>query len=80
MSVLCQLYSLYEAIQEYKGACQAASSPDCTYALESGFFDEEEEGFQDRSALCEGPDGVPPGTLPLPVPRLSGSDWILESI
>uniref|UniRef100_A0A2K6SPL3 Protein FAM89A n=1 Tax=Saimiri boliviensis boliviensis TaxID=39432 RepID=A0A2K6SPL3_SAIBB len=35
MSLLCQLYSLYESIQEYKGACQAASSPDCTYALEN---------------------------------------------
>uniref|UniRef100_A0A8D0G9V1 Protein FAM89A n=1 Tax=Sphenodon punctatus TaxID=8508 RepID=A0A8D0G9V1_SPHPU len=45
MSLLCQLYSLYESIQEYKGACQAASSADCTYALENGFFDEEEEYF-----------------------------------
>uniref|UniRef100_A0A2K6LEU0 Family with sequence similarity 89 member A n=2 Tax=Rhinopithecus TaxID=542827 RepID=A0A2K6LEU0_RHIBE len=37
MSLLCQLYSLYESIQEYKGACQAASSPDCTYwRLDSG--------------------------------------------
>uniref|UniRef100_A0A8C5EXJ3 Protein FAM89A n=1 Tax=Gopherus evgoodei TaxID=1825980 RepID=A0A8C5EXJ3_9SAUR len=45
MSLLCQLYSLYESIQEYKGACQAVSSADCTYALENGFFDEEEEYF-----------------------------------
>uniref|UniRef100_A0A8C3SZM5 Protein FAM89A n=1 Tax=Chelydra serpentina TaxID=8475 RepID=A0A8C3SZM5_CHESE len=35
MSLLCQLYSLYESIQEYKGACQAASNADCTYALEN---------------------------------------------
>ncbi|XP_060609773.2 protein FAM89A [Anolis sagrei] len=45
MSLLCQLYSLYESIQEYKGACQAVSSADCAYALENGFFDEEEEYF-----------------------------------
>ncbi|XP_038250461.1 protein FAM89A [Dermochelys coriacea] len=45
MSLLCQLYSLYESIQEYKGACQAVSNADCTYALENGFFDESEEYF-----------------------------------
>ncbi|NWY65402.1 FA89A protein, partial [Erithacus rubecula] len=45
MSLLCQLYSLYESIQEYKGACQADSNADCSYALENGFFDEEEEYF-----------------------------------
>ncbi|KAJ7342228.1 hypothetical protein JRQ81_009726 [Phrynocephalus forsythii] len=45
MSLLCQLYSLYESIQEYKGACQAVSSADCAYALENGYFDEEEEYF-----------------------------------
>ncbi|XP_010020958.1 PREDICTED: protein FAM89A, partial [Nestor notabilis] len=45
MSLLCQLYSLYESIQEYKGACQADSNADCTYAMENGFFDEEEEYF-----------------------------------
>uniref|UniRef100_A0A669PGW6 Protein FAM89A n=1 Tax=Phasianus colchicus TaxID=9054 RepID=A0A669PGW6_PHACC len=33
MSLLCQLYSLYESIQEYKGACQADSNADCTYSL-----------------------------------------------
>lgn len=80
MSLLCQLYSLYESIQEYKGACQAVSSPDCTCALENGFSDEEEEGFQNQSSLREGQDGGPPGSLPLPVLHLSGSDWILESI
>uniref|UniRef100_A0A8C3CTK5 Uncharacterized protein n=1 Tax=Cairina moschata TaxID=8855 RepID=A0A8C3CTK5_CAIMO len=33
MSLLCQLYSLYESIQEYKGACQADSNADCTYLV-----------------------------------------------
>ncbi|XP_047377153.1 protein FAM89A [Sciurus carolinensis] len=76
MSLLCQLYSLYESIQECKGACQVASSPGCTHVRENGFFHEEEEGFQDQSPPCEGP----PGNLPLSVPRLSSSNWILESI
>uniref|UniRef100_A0A8C2Y6D0 Protein FAM89A n=1 Tax=Coturnix japonica TaxID=93934 RepID=A0A8C2Y6D0_COTJA len=33
MSLLCQLYSLYESIQEYKGACQADSNADCSYCM-----------------------------------------------
>ncbi|XP_021551830.1 protein FAM89A [Neomonachus schauinslandi] len=79
MSLLCQLYSLYESIQEYKGACQAASSPDCTYALENGFFDEEEEYFQEE--IChDGAGRGPRRDLSRPVSSLSGSDWILESI
>ncbi|NXY89904.1 FA89A protein, partial [Alcedo cyanopectus] len=45
MSLLCQLYSLYESIQEYKGSCQADPSADCSYAMENGFYDEEEEYF-----------------------------------
>uniref|UniRef100_A0ABI7XRQ6 Protein FAM89A n=1 Tax=Felis catus TaxID=9685 RepID=A0ABI7XRQ6_FELCA len=80
MSLLCQLYSLYESIQEYKGACQAASSPDCTYGLENGFFEEEEDYFQEQNALHDGRERGPPRDLPLPVSPLSSSDWILESI
>lgn len=78
MSLLCQLYSLYESIQEYKGACQAASSPDGTYALENGFFEEEEEFFQEPSLLLDGRQRGPPRDPR--DPALSGSDWILESI
>uniref|UniRef100_A0A8C2UYD1 Protein FAM89A n=2 Tax=Chinchilla lanigera TaxID=34839 RepID=A0A8C2UYD1_CHILA len=81
MSLLCQLYSLYESIQEYKVACQAASSPDCPYALENGFFDEEEEeDFREQASLHEDRARGPPGELPLPVSPLSSSDWILESV
>lgn len=80
MSLLCQLYSLYESIQEYKGVCQAASSPDCTYALENGFFDEEEEYFQEQNSLHDRRDRGPPRDLSLPVSSLSSGDWILESI
>ncbi|KAL4649150.1 protein FAM89A isoform X2 [Arapaima gigas] len=52
MSLLCQLWSLHESIQEYKGSCQdltAASSSDGPYAMENGYFDEEDEFYQDVS-------------------------------
>ncbi|XP_007936707.1 protein FAM89A [Orycteropus afer afer] len=80
MSLLCQLYSLYESIQEYKGACQAASSPDCLYALENGFFDEEEEYFQEQGRLHGRRERGVPRDMALPISSLSSSDWILESI
>ncbi|XP_004691137.1 PREDICTED: protein FAM89A, partial [Condylura cristata] len=80
MSLLCQLYSLYESIQEYKGACQAASSPDCSSALENGFFDEEEEYFLQQNALPDVRELGPPRDLSLSISPLSSSDWILESI
>ncbi|XP_040823853.1 protein FAM89A [Ochotona curzoniae] len=80
MSLLCQLYSLYESIQEYKGACQAAASPDCTYALENGFFDEDEEYFQEQSSLQDEKDGGLSRNGSLPVSSLSSSDWALGSL
>ncbi|XP_055473508.1 protein FAM89A [Psammomys obesus] len=79
MSLLCQLYGLYESIQEYKGACQATSSLDCPYALENGFFDEEED-FQEQGSLPDGQGRGCPRDLSLPVAHLSSSDWVLESI
>ncbi|XP_035279716.1 protein FAM89A isoform X1 [Anguilla anguilla] len=58
MSLLCQLWSLHESIQEYKGSCQdlsAASSADGPYGMENGYFDEDEEYYQDASPT-EQPD------------------------
>ncbi|KAM8947561.1 protein FAM89A [Pelodytes ibericus] len=80
MSLLCQLYSLYESIQEYKGACQAASSADCTYAIENGFFDEEEEYYQEAGDLHKGVRDDSEGNLAMNVPSISNEDWILENI
>lgn len=80
MSLLCQLYSLYESIQEYKGACQAASSAECTYAMENGYFDEEEEYYQEAGALHKGGREDSEGNLTLSVPPISNNDWILENI
>uniref|UniRef100_A0A8C3X4P4 Protein FAM89A n=1 Tax=Catagonus wagneri TaxID=51154 RepID=A0A8C3X4P4_9CETA len=81
MSLLCQLYSLYESIQEYKGACQAACSPDGTYALENGFFEEEEEEyFQEQDHLQDGRERSPPRDLPRPVSPIPSRDWVLGSL
>lgn len=73
MSLLCQLFSLHESIQEYKGAYLAAPSPD---ALENGFFDEDEDEAQGQNALCEGRARGPPGALAPPACALSGGDCI----
>ncbi|XP_036405070.1 sprT-like domain-containing protein Spartan [Megalops cyprinoides] len=60
MSLLCQLWSLHESIQEYKGSCQdlnAASSADGPYGMENGYFDEDDEYYQDTSITpTENPD------------------------
>ncbi|KAI4550347.1 hypothetical protein MJG53_019312 [Ovis ammon polii x Ovis aries] len=74
------LYSLYESIQEYKGACQAAASPDSTYALENGFFDEDDEYFQEQNSLQDGKERGPPRDLTLPVSPLPSGDWVLDSM
>ncbi|KFO34222.1 Protein FAM89A [Fukomys damarensis] len=59
---------------------KAAASPDCPYALENGFFDEEEEeDFREQASLREGRARGLPGDLLLPVSSLSSSDWILKS-
>uniref|UniRef100_A0A8C3TMH5 Protein FAM89A n=1 Tax=Catharus ustulatus TaxID=91951 RepID=A0A8C3TMH5_CATUS len=65
MSLLCQLYSLYESIQEYKGACQADSNADCSgILLEAGIF---------PSRLIELRFFCPS----LPVTHLNKNDWNL---
>ncbi|XP_029966476.1 protein FAM89A [Salarias fasciatus] len=52
MSLLCQLWSLHESIQEYKGS--AASS-----LMENGYFDEDDEYYPEPGATPTGeqPDG-----------------------
>ncbi|XP_023653009.2 protein FAM89A isoform X1 [Paramormyrops kingsleyae] len=50
MSLLCQLWSLHESIQEYKGSFQyltSGSSSDGPYGMENGYFDEDEEYYQE---------------------------------
>lgn len=50
MSLLCQLWSLYESIQEYKGAFQDISSSlcECSFNTENGYSEDEEEEDKDE--------------------------------
>lgn len=55
MSLLCQLWSLHESIQEYKGSCQEAGPG--SDAMDNGFFDEDDEFYTDSGVTpTETPD------------------------
>ncbi|XP_028295331.1 protein FAM89A [Gouania willdenowi] len=55
MSLLCQLWSLHESIQEYKGSCHDLSNASSF----NGFFDEDDEFYGEPGATPTGeqPDG-----------------------
>ncbi|XP_035474388.2 sprT-like domain-containing protein Spartan [Scophthalmus maximus] len=59
MSLLCQLWSLHESIQEYKGSCQDLSTASGLGMMENGFFDEDDEYYPEPGATPTGdqPDG-----------------------
>lgn len=61
MSLLCQLWSLHESIQEYKGSCQDLSAASSLSMMENGYFDEDDEYYADPGATPTGeqPDGEP---------------------
>ena len=52
MSLLCQLWSLHESIQEYKGSCQDLSA--ASGLLENGYFDEDDEYYGEPGATPTG--------------------------
>ncbi|XP_077568071.1 protein FAM89A [Stigmatopora nigra] len=56
MSLLCQLWSLHESIQEYKGSCQDLSA--ASGMMENGYFDEDDEYYPEAGAT---PTGEHPG-------------------
>ncbi|CAB1416928.1 unnamed protein product [Pleuronectes platessa] len=59
MSLLCQLWSLHESIQEYKGSCQDLSAASSLSLMENGYFDEDDEYYPETGATPTGeqPDG-----------------------
>ncbi|XP_061668860.1 sprT-like domain-containing protein Spartan [Syngnathoides biaculeatus] len=59
MSLLCQLWSLHESIQEYKGSCQDLSAASGLGMMENGYFDEDDEYYAEPGATPTGdhPDG-----------------------
>lgn len=58
MSLLCQLWSLHESIQEYKGSCQDLSAASSLSMMENGYFDEDDEYYTEPGAT---PTGEQPG-------------------
>lgn len=77
MSLLCQLWSLYESIQEYKGAFQDISSSLCesSFNTENGYSEEEEEEDEDDH---EAERGDTPLSFPQPAQN-SRDQWIKDS-
>ncbi|XP_072301590.1 protein FAM89A [Eucyclogobius newberryi] len=75
MSLLCQLWSLHESIQEYKGS---SLLHDGSFSTENVYSDEdEEEGGEEEEALSP-----PPPSALLPLPPLSHNSrdqWIKDS-
>lgn len=65
MSLLCQLWSLHESIQEYKGSCQDLSAASSLSMMDNGYFDEDDEYFAEPGATPTGehPDGDVGGLL-----------------
>ncbi|KAK7940133.1 hypothetical protein WMY93_003459 [Mugilogobius chulae] len=59
MSLLCQLWSLHESIQEYKGSCQDLSAASSLSMMENGYFDEDDEFYPEPGATPTGeqPEG-----------------------
>uniref|UniRef100_A0A8C1I5H0 Family with sequence similarity 89 member B n=1 Tax=Cyprinus carpio TaxID=7962 RepID=A0A8C1I5H0_CYPCA len=77
MSLLCQLWSLYESIQEYKGAFQDISSSLCegSFNTENGYSEDEEEEDEDEHERESGET-----LLSLPQPTQNSRDqWIKDS-
>uniref|UniRef100_A0A8D0GJ17 Family with sequence similarity 89 member B n=1 Tax=Sphenodon punctatus TaxID=8508 RepID=A0A8D0GJ17_SPHPU len=82
MSLLCQLWSLYESIQEYKGLFQDTSSSmhsEGSLAAENGFSDEDED-FEVEQPSPDVHEELPLGQrLSLTQPYNSRDQWLQDS-
>ncbi|MBN3304846.1 leucine repeat adapter protein 25 [Amia ocellicauda] len=82
MSLLCQLWSLYESIQEYKGVFQDLSSSllsESSFTTENGFSEEEDEEEEEEEEVeLPTPSTARPLALPLPAQN-SRDQWIKDS-
>ncbi|XP_062857186.1 sprT-like domain-containing protein Spartan [Trichomycterus rosablanca] len=73
MSLLCQLWSLHESIQEYKGSCQEAGPG----AMDNGYFDEDDEFYTDSGVT---PTETPEESETTPTRNGASEDtWLHES-
>lgn len=79
MSLLCQLWSLHESIQEYKGS---SLLQDGSFSTDNGYSDEEEEEGGDEEEELSQPPPQLPSTTPLSLPKPSHNSrdqWIKDS-
>ncbi|XP_062892614.1 leucine repeat adapter protein 25-like [Mobula hypostoma] len=77
MSLLCKLWSLYEAIQEYKGLYQdasAAAAPEGPFSPENSYYEEEEEYEAEQAG-----DEAPRSSLKVPHTQNSRDKWLEDS-
>ncbi|CDQ73714.1 leucine repeat adapter protein 25 [Oncorhynchus mykiss] len=82
MSLLCQLWSLYESIQEYKGAFQDISSSllsESTFTTENGYSEGEEDDEEEDNDVDNVPRDPPGTSLTLQPTQNSRDQWIKES-
>ncbi|XP_071024397.1 leucine repeat adapter protein 25 [Oncorhynchus clarkii lewisi] len=82
MSLLCQLWSLYESIQEYKGAFQDISSSmlsESTFTTENGYSEGEEDNEEEDNDVDNVPRDPPGTSLTLQPTQNSRDQWIKES-
>ncbi|KAM6970160.1 leucine repeat adapter protein 25 [Aplochiton taeniatus] len=72
MSLLCQLWSLYESIQEYKGSSLLS---DISFTAENGYFEDEDEDEEEGTTTRQSSS-----SLSLPLPSHNSRDqWIKDS-
>ncbi|XP_038643392.1 leucine repeat adapter protein 25-like [Scyliorhinus canicula] len=78
MSLLCQLWSLYESIQEYKGLYQDMTSS--MHAVEhAADYDDEEEYEADPAGLDRSKDNAARNSLKVPQTQNSRDQWLQDS-
>ncbi|KAM3824717.1 leucine repeat adapter protein 25 [Vipera latastei] len=82
MSLLCQLWSLYESIQEFKSLFQDMSSSlhsESSLAAENGFSDEEEDFELDPISPDGQQEPLPSQQLRFLQPQNSRDQWLKDS-
>ncbi|XP_048380824.1 leucine repeat adapter protein 25 [Stegostoma tigrinum] len=79
MSLLCQLWSLHESIQEYKGLYQDLTSSMHSYVSENADYDDDDEyeAEQDCSDRCK--DEAVHKSLKVPQTQNSRDKWLQDS-
>uniref|UniRef100_A0A4W5N0P9 Family with sequence similarity 89 member B n=1 Tax=Hucho hucho TaxID=62062 RepID=A0A4W5N0P9_9TELE len=82
MSLHCQLWSLYESIQEYKGAFQDISNSllsESSINTENSYSEEEDDYEEEENDGDNVPQNLPGTSLPLQSTQNSRDQWIKES-